>query len=89
MARQGKPFATSLELRVVYPLKDGEDPATPLKDVPRDGKTMGEVVTRGNITMKEVCTFSPPSRLKADIISNSTSMTQRLPIRRSAVDGTI
>jgi acyl-CoA synthetase (AMP-forming)/AMP-acid ligase II len=52
MARQGIPFATALELRVVYPLKEGEDPSTPLRDVPRDGKTMGEVVTRGNITMK-------------------------------------
>jgi hypothetical protein len=52
MARQGMPFVTALELRVVYPLKEGEDPSTPLKDVPRDGKTMGEVVTRGNITMK-------------------------------------
>jgi hypothetical protein len=56
MARQGNPFATSLELRVVFPMKDGESFDSPLRDVPQDGKTMGEVVTRGNITMKEVMT---------------------------------
>jgi hypothetical protein len=57
MARQGKQFSTSIGVRVVYPLKEGEDPATPLKDVQRDGITMGEVVSRGNIIMKEVRTF--------------------------------
>lgn len=28
-----------------------------LQDVPKDGKTVGEIVTRGNITMKEVHAF--------------------------------
>lgn len=53
MARQGHAFATAQEVRVVYhtdeKAKNGE-----LIDVPRDGKTVGEIVTRGNIVMKEV-----------------------------------
>ena len=52
MARQGHAFATAEEVRVVYP---SESDDAPLKDVPRDGKTLGEIVTRGNIVMKEVC----------------------------------
>ena len=57
MARQGLAFATSDEVRVVYPPQEGEDPyaETELVDVPKDGKTVGEVVVRGNIVMKEVC----------------------------------
>ncbi|KAF7339815.1 AMP-dependent synthetase and ligase [Mycena venus] len=50
MARQGHPFATAQDARVVYPPEDGSDT---LVDVPRDGKTVGEIVTRGNIVMKE------------------------------------
>jgi hypothetical protein len=46
MARQGYPFATAQDARVVHPLKDGDDT---LVDVPRDGKTVGEIVTRGNM----------------------------------------
>ena len=42
-ARQGVEFLTSGELRVV-------DEA--MRDVPRDGKTVGEVVARGNVVMK-------------------------------------
>ena len=49
MARQGHAFVTAQEVRVVYQ-GDGDD----LLDVPCDGKTIGEVVTRGNIVMKEV-----------------------------------
>lgn len=52
MARQGHAFATAEEVRVVYVGEENED--RPLKDVPRDGKTLGEIVTRGNIVMKEV-----------------------------------
>jgi hypothetical protein len=52
IARQGKSFATALEVRVVYPPKDGDDEE--LVDVPWDGRTVGEIVTRGNIVMKEV-----------------------------------
>jgi len=51
MARQGHAFATAEEVRVV---EQSEDLDAPLKDVPRDGKTVGEIVTRGNIVMKEV-----------------------------------
>ena len=52
MARQGHAFATAQEVRVVY-----QDEADELTDVPADGKTIGEVVTRGNIVMKEVGVF--------------------------------
>jgi hypothetical protein len=52
LARQGHAFATAEEVRVVFPTEDND---APLKDVPRDGKTLGEVVTKGNIVMKEVC----------------------------------
>lgn len=51
MARQGHAFATAEEVRVVY---QQENENEPLRDVPRDGKTMGEIVTRGNIVMSEV-----------------------------------
>jgi acyl-CoA synthetase (AMP-forming)/AMP-acid ligase II len=51
MARQGHQFATALEVRVVH--SEHEQPSADLIDVPRDGKTVGEIVTRGNITMKE------------------------------------
>jgi acyl-CoA synthetase (AMP-forming)/AMP-acid ligase II len=49
VARQGQAFATSDEARVVH--TDSEDE---LRDVPADGKTVGEIVVRGNIVMKEV-----------------------------------
>jgi hypothetical protein len=52
MARQGHAFATADEVRVVYASE--EDKVGPLQDVPQDGKTMGEVVMRGNVVMKEV-----------------------------------
>jgi hypothetical protein len=52
LARQGHAFATADEVRVVYSTESND---APLKDVPRDGKTLGEVVTKGNIVMKEVC----------------------------------
>ncbi|KAJ7487394.1 hypothetical protein B0H11DRAFT_1087726 [Mycena galericulata] len=51
MARQGHSFATAQNARVVYQPSDSKD--TELVDVPRDGKTVGEIVTRGNIVMKE------------------------------------
>ncbi|KAF8203111.1 AMP-dependent synthetase and ligase [Pholiota molesta] len=52
MARQGNAFATAEDARVVYPYPEGVDDG-PLIDVPKDGKTVGEIVTRGNIVMKE------------------------------------
>ncbi|KAJ3517367.1 hypothetical protein NLJ89_g536 [Agrocybe chaxingu] len=53
MARQGHAFATAEAARVVYPIEGDAVSNGPLKDVPRDGKTVGEIVTRGNIVMKE------------------------------------
>ena len=53
MARQGHAFVTSDEARVVHLPQDGEPFDSPLRDVPDDGKTLGEVVVRGNILMKE------------------------------------
>lgn len=52
IARQGHAFATAQEVRVVYQDDSGE-----LTDVPEDGKTVGEVVMRGNIVMKEVWAY--------------------------------
>jgi acyl-CoA synthetase (AMP-forming)/AMP-acid ligase II len=52
MARQGQSFATAQEVRVVAPSTGGSDES--LIDVPKDGKSVGEIVTRGNIVMKEV-----------------------------------
>ncbi|KAJ3561109.1 hypothetical protein NP233_g10400 [Leucocoprinus birnbaumii] len=52
MARQGQAFATAFGVRVVYPPTDDEKNPI-LRDVPRDGKTVGEIVTKGNIVMKE------------------------------------
>ncbi|KIL70677.1 hypothetical protein M378DRAFT_95172 [Amanita muscaria Koide BX008] len=50
MARQGHAFATAEEVRVVSTKEEHGDK---LVDVPRDGKTLGEIVTRGNIVMRE------------------------------------
>jgi hypothetical protein len=68
-------------VRVVYqPDADAED--IQLVDVPRDGKTLGEIVTRGNIVMKEVCRggqYIPRSRLT--LIMNSISVIPK-PLKR-------
>ncbi|KAF8506944.1 acetyl-CoA synthetase-like protein [Russula emetica] len=48
-ARQGHAFATSSPLRVIRPTKN---PGEELVDVPRDGKTVGEILLRGNIVMQ-------------------------------------
>ncbi|KAF9480080.1 acetyl-CoA synthetase-like protein [Pholiota conissans] len=61
MARQGNAFATAEDARVVYPYPEGVTDG-PLVDVPRDGKTVGEIVTRGNIVMKEY--FRDPEATK-------------------------
>lgn len=53
IARQGYGFLTADPVRVVYQPKDGEQ-AGELIDVPSDGKTIGEIVMRGNISMREV-----------------------------------
>ncbi|KAJ3990566.1 hypothetical protein F5890DRAFT_1480541 [Lentinula detonsa] len=63
MARQGHPFATAGDMRVVYRTDENPDgPDGGLVDVPKDGKTMGEIVTRGNIVMKEY--FKDPEATK-------------------------
>ncbi|KAK2461801.1 hypothetical protein APHAL10511_006264 [Amanita phalloides] len=50
MARQGHPFATAQQVRVV---RTDDEVGDKLVDVPKDGKSVGEIVTRGNIVMKE------------------------------------
>ncbi|TCD70256.1 hypothetical protein EIP91_004157 [Steccherinum ochraceum] len=64
LARQGRGFITAQDIRVVYQPKEGEplDLNAPLVDVPRDGTTIGEIVMRGNITMKEY--FRDPEATK-------------------------
>lgn len=55
MARQGHAFATAEDARVVFV----DENSDVLKDVPADGHTLGEIVTRGNIVMQEVrCSLS-------------------------------
>lgn len=54
MARQGYSFLTSEAVRVVHQLPDGGAAPAALVDVPKDGRTIGEIVMRGNIAMKEV-----------------------------------
>ncbi|KIP08879.1 hypothetical protein PHLGIDRAFT_103706 [Phlebiopsis gigantea 11061_1 CR5-6] len=55
LARQGHSFLTASPVRVVYQPADGEEPdaAAELVDVPKDGKTAGEIVVRGNLAMVE------------------------------------
>jgi hypothetical protein len=55
MARQGYSYTTADGARVVFPT-EGED----LKDVPQDGKTIGEIVVRGNLVMREVRASQSP-----------------------------
>ncbi|KNZ73451.1 Medium-chain-fatty-acid--CoA ligase [Termitomyces sp. J132] len=56
MARQGHAFATAQDVRVVY--QPGEHAKEDeLIDVPRDGKTLGEIVTRGNIVVDESMSY--------------------------------
>jgi acyl-CoA synthetase (AMP-forming)/AMP-acid ligase II len=65
MARQGQSFATAQEVRVVMPPKyDGDEV---LVDVPKDSKSIGEIVTRGNIVMREVSRVVLPTRMQRDI----------------------
>jgi len=83
MAMQGYSYNTADGARVVYQT-DGED----LKDVPPDGKTVGEIVVRGNLVMKEVQTFDNPYpfvlRLShISLGSCSISQMTRLPIKHS------
>lgn len=91
IARQGHQFATSLEVRVVYPSSD-DGPANgdaELVDVPKDGKTVGEIVTRGNITMKEVRALAFSGRRGTQALTRSAgsiTATWRRRRRHSAVD---
>lgn len=87
MARQGQAFATAQDVRVVLPPKDENDQV--LVDVPKDGKTVGEIMTRGNIVMKEVsyglncgmgalvlilCSISAIQRLRKKLFEEGTSV---------------
>lgn len=87
MARQGYSYITADGARVVHQT-EGED----LKDVPRDGKTIGEVVVRGNLVMKEV---NGPQNLSlffgrlTSLGSCSISRMRRPPKKPSRVDTSI
>ncbi|KAF8640479.1 hypothetical protein AX17_000142 [Amanita inopinata Kibby_2008] len=59
IARQGHAFATAYEVRVVH---SGDEQGDRLVDVPKDGKTLGEIVTRGNLVMREY--FKDPEATK-------------------------
>ncbi|MBF4552575.1 AMP-binding protein [Corynebacterium suicordis] len=52
-SRQGIGMVTSEEVRVVEQIAKNAPRDVELHDVPADGKTMGEVVMRGNVVMKE------------------------------------
>ncbi|MDN5581142.1 MAG: AMP-binding protein [Corynebacterium sp.] len=52
-SRQGLAMVTSEEVRVVEQIGKDAPPDVTLVDVPSDGETMGEVVMRGNIVMRE------------------------------------
>jgi hypothetical protein len=100
MARQGHSFVTADEVRVVYERQEGEPFNAPLRDVPADGRTLGEVVVRGNIVMKEVRLSRPGWRVlfiplarylcfkssPAYLFDCSTSGTQEQRGKRSEAD---
>lgn len=52
-SRQGISMVTSEEVRVVEQIPKNAPQDVTLVDVPADGETMGEVVMRGNVVMKE------------------------------------
>ncbi|MDN5682512.1 AMP-binding protein [Corynebacterium glyciniphilum] len=52
-SRQGLAMVTSEEVRVVEQVAKNAPQDVTLVDVPQDGETMGEVVMRGNIVMRE------------------------------------
>jgi hypothetical protein len=54
--RQGHAFVTADGARVV----ERSENMTRLHNVPWDGKTVGEIVTRGNIVMKHVRVYRSP-----------------------------
>lgn len=66
MARQGHAFANADEVRVArlhqklgHEHLHSGDRGDVVEDVPDDGETVGEVVVRGNIVMKEVGASCP------------------------------
>ena len=64
LARYGLTNATTKEVRAVFPLQGGESPDTPPVDVPKDGKTISEIMSRRNIVMKE-CFCDPDATARA------------------------
>ena len=92
MARKGLAFATSDEARVVYALQEGEDPHADaeLVDVPKDGKTVGEIVVRGNIVMKEVKSGALTcgrNGLLMDVLVHGSISGMRMRLRRRSGEG--
>jgi hypothetical protein len=83
-ARQGHAFATADEARVV----EQDENLTELRDVPWDGKTVGEIVTRGNIVMKQVSLHHTLLFLGC-YPSSSTSAILKLRRRRSVEEVSI
>ena len=82
MARQGHSFATAQNVRVVYPQRHENDQE--LIDVPKNGTTVGEVVTRGNIVMKEVGDgIHHVVNLYMTLPCGSTLTIRKLPTRHS------
>lgn len=81
MARQGQAFATADEARIIHTDSD-ED----LRDVPADGKTVGEIVVRGNIVMKEVGWLCESILSDDESVHFSTSVILRLQRKRSRED---
>lgn len=82
IARQGHSFVTAQNVRVVYPPRHENDQE--LIDVPKDGHIVGEIVTRGNIVMKEVGDSTrQASTLRNITLFDSTSKTRKLPAKRS------
>ena len=90
LARQGFSFVTAQDTRVVHQLESDD-----LIDVPRDGKTIGEVVVRGNIVMNEVSNMSfqsiPCWTVSLTVLQRSRRDQESVPrgcvqIRRSGSD---
>lgn len=82
MSRQGHGYATAEEARVIFRPKDDADEE--IKDVPKDGKTVGEIVTRGNIVMKEV-RFRCCRLAHADLMRSTSMILQPQKKRSRAV----
>ena len=86
MARQGHAFATADEVRVVGTNATGTQ-GDDLEDVPSDGKTLGEIITRGNIVMKGVSRRETESDdlTYGELFSTSAILKLRKPLSEGAI----